>query len=332
MYEKFYGFTEKPFALLPDPSFLYFGEKHSTAFAMLEFGLLNQAGFIVITGEVGSGKTTLIRHLLDQLEDDVSVGLVSSTHRGMGELLRWVLLAFGLDYAGKDKIELHDRFTQFLIQQYAQSKRTLLIIDEAQTLDASIMEELRLLSNINADKNQVLQIILVGQPELRELLQHPALLQFLQRVSIDYHLSGLSEQETTAYIHHRTRCAGRQEPVFSDAACSLIYLASKGIPRVINTLCDMVLVYGFVDQKQTMDTELVKSVLADKADSGLFQVDVPKEGEKPVQLEQSDSVKPVALKAKNDNEVEKPSKASVTQFDAESAKQLFSNYYGKKRQ
>ncbi|MEJ2621606.1 MAG: AAA family ATPase, partial [Candidatus Thiodiazotropha sp.] len=215
MYEAFYGFTEKPFTLLPDASFLFLGKKHSTAYSMLEYGMLSQAGFTVITGEVGSGKTTLIRHLLDQLEDDVAVGLVNTSHRDMGELLQWVLLAFGLEYREKERVVLHDLFTQFLIDQYAQNKRTVLIVDEAQNLEAQVLEELRLLSNINADKHQVLQIILVGQPQLRSLLMHEDLLQFQQRVSIDYHLSALDENETRAYIFHRTRSAGRKKPLFT---------------------------------------------------------------------------------------------------------------------
>lgn len=317
MYEKFYGFTEKPFTLLPDPSFLYFGKMHGTAFAMLEYGLLSQAGFTVITGEVGSGKTTLIRHLLNQIEDDIMVGLVNSSHREMGEMLKWILLAFGLDYKDKDKVSLLDTFTQFLIDQYAQNKRTVLIIDEAQNLDSNVLEELRLLSNINADKNLVLQVILVGQPELRTLLKRPNLLQFLQRVSVDYHLSGLSEKETRVYIHHRTRCAGRKKPLFTVNACSLIYRASKGIPRVINTLCDMALVYGFVDQKLYMDSKLVKNVLRDKADSGLFQFGELDEESKTVLQAPSDTANKVDLKSKNDNNNEKQSKASVIQLEAE---------------
>jgi type II secretory pathway predicted ATPase ExeA len=228
MYEAYYGFTEKPFTLLPDPSFLFLGKKHSTAYSMLEYGMLSQAGFTVITGEVGSGKTTLVRHLLNQLDDDVTVGLVNTSHRDMGELLQWVLLAFGMEYRETERVVLHDLFTQFLIDQYAENKRTVLIVDEAQNLEAQVLEELRLLSNINADKHQVLQILLVGQPQLRDLLMHEDLLQFQQRVSIDYHLSALDENETRAYIFHRTRSAGRKKPLFTKGASKLIYRASQG--------------------------------------------------------------------------------------------------------
>ncbi|HXK55451.1 MAG: AAA family ATPase [Gammaproteobacteria bacterium] len=270
MYEAFYGFKEKPFTLLPDPAFLYLGDKHSTAYSMLEYGLVNQAGFTVITGEVGSGKTTLIRHLLDQMHDDVTVGLVSNTHREMGELLQWVLLAFGQEYRETNRVALFDSFTQFLIDQYAQNRRTVLIIDEAQNLHPQVLEELRMLSNVNADKDQVLQLILVGQPQLLGLLKRPELLQFRQRVSVDYHLPALDETEVHSYILHRTRHAGRDRAVFTKDAVHLIYRASKGIPRIINVICDTALVYGFADDKRRIGPELIKSVLEDKSKSGFI--------------------------------------------------------------
>ena len=177
MYESFYGFKEKPFSLLPDPEFIYLGEKHSSAYAMLEYGLMNKAGFTVITGEVGSGKTTLIRRLLDQIDDDITVGLISNTPRDIGQLLQWVLMAFDQDFREESRVVLYDQFNNFLIDQYAQNKTTVLIIDEAQNLHPHVLEELRMLSNINVDKHQVLQLILVGQPQLLSLLKQPELLQ-----------------------------------------------------------------------------------------------------------------------------------------------------------
>ncbi len=272
MYESFFGFQEKPFTLLPDPSFLYLGKKHSTAFSMLEYGLHSQAGFTVITGEVGSGKTTLIRHLLNQVEDDITVGLVSSSHHNMGLLLKWVLMAFDQDYDQTERVALFETFSKFLITQYAEKKRTVLIIDEAQNLEPELLEELRLLSNINADKDLVLQIILVGQPELRDLLNRPELLQFKQRISVDYFLASLNEQETEEYITHRVQKAGSDKTLFSTDACMLIHHASKGVPRVINTICDTVLVYAFAEQQQDITIDLIWSVLKDKASSGLFDL------------------------------------------------------------
>ena len=273
MYESFYGFREKPFTLLPDPSFLYLGKKHSMALSMLEYGLQSQVWFTVISGEVGSGKTTLIRHLLNQVEDDITIGLVSSSHRDMGLLLKWVLMAFGQDYKETERVALFDAFSKFLIDQYANNKRTVLIIDEAQNLDPNLLEELRLLSNINADKDLVLQVILVGQPELRDLLNRPELLQFKQRISVDYFLASLNEQETHEYITHRIHHAGCEMELFSRDSCKLIHRASKGIPRVINTICDTVLVYGFADQEPAISDELIMNVLKDKASSGLFKLE-----------------------------------------------------------
>jgi type II secretory pathway predicted ATPase ExeA len=264
MYEQYYGLTEKPFSLLPDPSFLVLGKKHSAAYTALEYGLVSQAGFTVVTGEVGSGKTTLIRHLLNQMDEDITVGLVSSSHHEMGELLQWLLFAFNLDYRETQKVGLYDIFTQFLIDQYANNRRTVLIIDEAQNLQPEVLEELRLLSNINADKHQVLQIILVGQPQLRSLLKHNDLLQFNQRISVDYHLNGLDADETRFYIYQRLMIAGRDKPLFTRNAIQLIHEASGGIPRVINTLCDTALVYGFADQKPLLDNAVIVKVLKDK--------------------------------------------------------------------
>ncbi|MEL0584265.1 MAG: AAA family ATPase [Candidatus Thiodiazotropha sp. (ex. Lucinoma kazani)] len=330
MYEKFYGLIEKPFTLLPDPSFLFLGKKHSSAFAALEYGLVSQAGFTVVTGEVGSGKTTLVRHLLNQLEDDITVGLVSSSHRDMGEILQWVLLAFGLDYREKEKIGLHDLFTQFLIEQYAANKRTVLIIDEAQNLQANVLEELRLLSNINADKHQVLQIILVGQPQLREILKQKELLQFQQRISIDYHLTALDEEETRVYIFHRTRLAGGTKPLFTRSASTLIYNASGGIPRIINTLCDTALVYGFADQKLLLDSALVTKMLEDKAATGSSgsETDNAVLSQKVPTLS-GDSKFAGQLQSQATLESQKKN-TRVTDFNREAAKLLFKKYYSEK--
>jgi general secretion pathway protein A len=325
MYEAFYGFTEKPFTLLPDPSFLFLGRKHSTAYAMLEYGMLSQAGFSVITGEVGSGKTTLIRHLLDQLDDDVTVGLVSTSHRDMGELLQWVLLAFGLEYREKERVVLHDLFTKFLISQYAQQKRTVLIVDEAQNLEAQVLEELRLLSNINADKHQVLQIILVGQPQLRSMLAHEDFLQFQQRVSIDYHLSALNEDETRAYIFHRTRSAGRKKPLFSKGASKMIYQASQGIPRVINTICDAALVYGFADQKTLLNSKIISCVLREKAKArGAHAGNI--QDLKPVVLA-DDQRNKEQFQSDGNSSLTNQKDKRITDFNRDSAKLLFKKYY-----
>lgn len=224
----------------------------------------------MLAGEIGSGKTTLIRHLLDRMGGQTTVGLISNTHASFGELLQWVLLAFGLEYKNKEKVELYQTFMDFLIDEYANNKRTVLIIDEAQNLSAETLEELRLLSNINADKNQVLQLILVGQPELRDILRKPQLKQFAQRVSVAFYLEALSEDETRNYIVYRLGKAGGRKDLFDDRAIRYIHHYSEGVPRVINSLCDTCLVYAYAKEQRNVDEDTAKEVIKDKLKGGLF--------------------------------------------------------------
>ncbi len=268
MYEAFFGLREKPFSLLPDPSFLLMTEKHQRALTLLQYGLTSHAGFTVITGEIGSGKTTLIRRLLQEEDPEVTVGLVNNTQcDSVDDLLRWIAFAFGLDYGGQYHVALYDAFTEFLIQEYAAGRRVVVVIDEAQQLSLELLEQVRMLSNINADKVQVVQFILVGQPSLRDQLRRPELHQFAQRIAVDYHLKGLSEDEVIQYVRHRLTHAGGLPELFSEEACRLIARQSRGIPRLINTLCDTALVYAFSGEKGRIDVPLVREVLRDKADS-----------------------------------------------------------------
>ncbi len=272
MYESYYGFREKPFSLLPDPAFLFLSEKHRKALTMLQYGLMNQAGFTVITGEIGSGKTTLIRQMLGEIENNITVGLVSNTHRTFGELLQWVLLAFNLEYREKRKVELYQTLANFIVKEYSQDRRTVLIIDEAQNLNVEALEELRMLSNINADKNQVLQLILVGQPMLRETLRLPELHQFAQRIAVDYNLRSLSLEETWQYIRHRIRAARGDANLFDTKACAAVYYYTGGTPRLINVLCDTALVCGFAEQKHRVDANVICDVIREKIEGGIFPV------------------------------------------------------------
>jgi type II secretory pathway predicted ATPase ExeA len=272
MYQAFYGFKEKPFTILPDPGFLYLSQPHAMAYAILEYGVMNRAGFTVITGEIGCGKTTLIRHLLNGLGSDINVGLISNAQEDFGELLQWVLMAFGLPFAGQVKVELFDRFQKFLIEEYGKGRRTILIIDEAQNLRPKTLEELRMLSNINADKDQLLQLVLVGQPELRNLLRRPELRQFSQRISADYHLKAMSVTETIHYIAHRLRVAGREEPLFTANACSLLHQVSRGVPRLINIIADTALIYGYAEGAEMINRSLVYAVVRDKVQTGSLQL------------------------------------------------------------
>jgi type II secretory pathway predicted ATPase ExeA len=270
MYENFYGFRSKPFSLLPDPEFLYLSDKHRMALTLLQYGLWNQTSFSVITGEIGAGKTTLIRHLLNQFDRNIVVGLISNTHPSFGELLQWILLAFNIDYSGKDKVGMYKAFVDFLIREYASNRRTVLIIDEAQNMSHQALEELRMLSNVNAEKDQVLQIILVGQPGLRKHLRDPSLEQFAQRVAVDYHLGKLSMEETRNYIHHRIKVAGGNPDLFTGDACEAVFQHSGGTPRLINILCDTTLVYGYAEQIVRFDARLVNDVARDKQTGGIL--------------------------------------------------------------
>ena len=270
MYEEFYGLKVKPFSIVPDPEFLYWDGPHGMAFAMLEYGVANHAGFTVITGEIGSGKTTLIRHLLNKLPQDVTVGLLSNFQSDHGDLLTWVLIAFGMQFEGDSYVSLYRRFEEFLVDQGQRTKRTVLIVDEAQNLTVKALEELRLISNLNTSNRELLQIILSGQPELKRLLSRPELVQFAQRVSSDFHLDLLTRKDVPAYIDHRLSVAGATRLLFSDEACDLIFLASKGTPRLINLLCDTSLMYGFAREAEVVTRHIVQEVLDDKRKFGVF--------------------------------------------------------------
>jgi type II secretory pathway predicted ATPase ExeA len=270
MYEHFYGFREKPFSMTPDPAFLYLGSKHALGLSMLGYGLLNRAGITVLTGEIGAGKTTLIRQLLNEVEDDVVVGLISNTHESFGSLLQWVAIAFDLGVESDSKAVLYEAFSRFLIEQYAQGRRAVLIVDEAQNLGDATLEELRLLTNINADKDQLLQLVLVGQPELRVKLRRPHLVQFVQRVAVYYHLAPLSAEDTHNYIEHRLTVAGGPPDLFEPVACRFIHYHCGGVPRLINSVCDTALVYGFAGQEPRISAELVFDMVIERISAGLF--------------------------------------------------------------
>jgi general secretion pathway protein A len=269
MYEAFYGLREKPFSILPDPDLIYWCQNHRLAFAMLEFGVLNSAGFTVITGEIGCGKTTLVRHLLRKLDDHVTTCLISNTPRTQDGLLPWVMMSLNLPFEGSNPA-LFKQFQRFLHDQFARGRRTILIIDEAQNLGVEALEELRMLSNVNTDKRQFLQVILVGQPQLRDMLRAPQLLQFAQRVSSDFHLRPLSDHDVSEYIDFRLRSVGSRHVLFTDDACKIVADTSHGIPRTINILCDTALVYGFAAGAEMITAELVETVIQNKAQFGVL--------------------------------------------------------------
>jgi general secretion pathway protein A len=270
MYEAFFGFTEPPFSLNPDPGFLYLGRNHSKALSILEFGLASEAGITVITGAIGSGKTTLVRHLLNTMPENRTVGLITNTHKAFGELIHWISMAFDLEHEGRDKVSLYNQFMKFMIDEYAKGNRVVLIVDEAQNLDADMIEELRVISNINADKDLVLQLMLVGQPELKETLSGPDLVQFVQRISAYYHLKPLKLDEARKYIKHRVTIAGLPRNPFRDEAVDLVFATSAGVPRLINTLCHLALTYCFAEGRKTVTVGIMREILSDREEHGLF--------------------------------------------------------------
>lgn len=270
MYEQFYGLNSKPFSLLPDPAYLYLSKKHQLALSILDYAISSELPLSVITGEVGSGKTTLVRELLNNLDDNITVGLISNTHREFGNLMQWVALAFDLPFKDKDKVELYQDFVNFLIAEYSADRRVVLIVDEAQNIDVDTLEELRLLTNINADDHTLLQLLLVGQPELHQQLKQHELRQLAQRIGVLAKLEPFDEKETAAYVKHRIEVAGGDPAIFHKNALRLIHSNSGGIPRVINTLCELALVYGFADDKKIIDAVLIADIARDRIDTGLY--------------------------------------------------------------
>lgn len=265
MYCDFYGLNEMPFNLVPDPDYLFMSSQYQQALSVLEYGLTKD-GFAIITGEVGSGKTTLVRKLLEKDDSKYTVGLLNHTVvYERKELLKWILFSFGVDHNDSDgQIQLYGALTKFLIDEYKQGRQCIMIIDEAQKLDFDFLEQVRMISNINFGKHQLIQFILVGQPELRDLLRRPELSQFAQRISVDFHLSSLSQQDTYLYIMHRVTKAGGDPDLFDDESKYLIWKHSGGLPRIINVLCDTALIYGYAFLSTKINSEIVSLVVNDK--------------------------------------------------------------------
>jgi general secretion pathway protein A len=271
MYESFYGFKEKPFDLHPDPDYLYMSRVHENTYTHLEYAILENKGFVVVTGEIGSGKTTLINYLLNKIGDDIEVGLVNNTNILPAEFLKMVCKEFELDPKTNDKAELIDILSGYLIDQFAAGERVVLIIDEAQNLTNDTMEEIRMLSNIETEKHHLIQIILVGQPELKFKLQQSNLKQFAQRVTVQCHLKGLEKDEVAQYIKHRLEVGGSQRmDLFDNETIEAIAVYSRGIPRLINVLCDSSLVYGFADELQTIGHDVLDNVYEELKSLGTF--------------------------------------------------------------
>ncbi len=265
MYEHFYALREKPFALSPDPAYLYPAKRYRHALTLLEYALSEATGFALITGEVGCGKTTVVRHFLGRADQKLNIGFITNAHPEFGPLLPWVMDSLGLEVGEGKPIEQYRRFVNYVRQSYDSGRRTVLVIDEAQNLGVRGLEELRVLSNLNAGKDLLLQTILIGQPELREALKLQTLRQFAQRISVEYHLEALRADETSAYILHRISVAGGSSALFAPETFDLIHQSTAGVPRLINIVCDTALVYGFADQVKRIDAQIIRSVVRDRA-------------------------------------------------------------------
>jgi putative secretion ATPase (PEP-CTERM system associated) len=271
MYERFYELRERPFALSPDPDYLYPSRVHREALDYLRYGLESHAGFVVITGEIGSGKTTLLQTLLRGLDSQTTVARIVNTMLEPRELLETIMIDFGLEPAGKSKPLLLRDLAQYLVDQRLAGRMVLLVIDEAQNLTLDALEELRMLSNLETEKSKLLQIVLVGQPNLRDKLGAPELEQLRQRITVSYHLQPLDADETENYINHRLRRAAVGSPVvFPRAATDMIHVRSRGVPRIINIICDAALVFGYAEERKAIDLSLVQEVLAELELTGVL--------------------------------------------------------------
>ena len=295
MYNEFFGFTLKPFEIVPNPQFLYPSDPHRKALSYLEYGLKEGAGFILLTGEVGSGKTTILKDIISRFSGHTSLAMVFNTRVDAFQLLAMINEEFGLNPEGKDKVALLRELNNYLIEEYAAHGKPILIIDEAQNLSLDTLEEIRLLSNLEAENTKLLQIVLAGQPELKTLIARPELRQLKQRINIGCHLRPLGREETEDYILYRMEKAGNREAVsFEAGTMDLVYRFSSGIPRLINVLCDFILLAAFADQLRDVTLALVQEVVDDLDILGQFEA-----------LEEVEVVDEPALLHRNENILER---------------------------
>jgi general secretion pathway protein A len=254
VYLEFYGLSEPPFSITPNPRFLFFSDKHREAFNHLLYGIRERRGFVQLTGEVGTGKTTLCRALLEQLGGNFSTAVILNPALNEDLLLKAIAVEFGLDVTGADRLEMVAVINDFLLRQMAEGRECVLIVDEAQTLDNNLLEQVRLLSNLETDERKLLQIVLMGQPELRDRLNHHELRQLRQRILVRYHLNPLRPDELAQYVQHRLQVSGAHgAPTFTKPALWRIYRYSQGLPRLINAVCDKALLAGYVEKSERIN-------------------------------------------------------------------------------
>ncbi|NQT95632.1 MAG: AAA family ATPase [Candidatus Omnitrophica bacterium] len=264
MYKNFYGLKENPFNATSDPHFLYLSKRHKEALSSLVYGINERKGFIEITGEIGTGKTTLCRALLNELDAKTKTAFILNPRLSEMQLVRAVIEDFGIMVKRNSKIEMIKALNEFLIKQLSAGNNVVLIIDESQNLKNNILEEIRLLSNLETEKEKLFQIVLVGQPELKQKLASPDLVQLKQRISIRYHILPLERHEISAYLQHRLHVAGGHGDIlFDDSAIDEIYEYSKGVPRLINIVSDRAMLLGYVQEIRTFDSDIIKRAVAE---------------------------------------------------------------------
>jgi len=264
MYKEFYGLKENPFNVTSDPHFLYLTKRHKEAFSSLVYGIRERKGFIVITGNIGTGKTTLCRALLNELDAKTKTAFILNPRLSEIQFIRAIIEDFGIVIKRNSKIEMIKGLNDFLIKQLTSNNNVVLIIDEAQNLKNNLLEEVRLLSNLETEKEKLFQIVLVGQPELRTKLADPELEQLQQRISIRYHMLPLDKEEISGYVQHRLSVAGASENVvFEDSAINEIHSYSGGVPRKINIVCDRAMLLGYVQEAMHLDAAIIKKAVAE---------------------------------------------------------------------
>lgn len=274
MYESFFGLKENPFNLNPDPEYIFMSDGHENAHTHLEYAIMESKGFVVLTGEIGAGKTTLLNLFINEIPEDYNVGLINHTYVTPIQFIRKVCREFEVEVNGNDKEAMVETFHDYLLDQFAQKRRVVLIVDEAQNLAGKTLEEMRMLSNLEAEKSHLIQIILVGQPELKFKLKKKELEQLAQRITVHCHLEAMEQQEVHGYIQYRLRVSGaKRANIFTDEAMNAIARYSKGIPRMINIICDAALVYAFADSKDFVDESIINDVIKERAAGGIFQED-----------------------------------------------------------
>jgi general secretion pathway protein A len=270
MYNQFYGFREKPFEITPDPRFLYLSESHKEALAHLTYAVRERKGFTVITGEVGTGKTTLVQTVLSRLDGNTKTAYIFNPKLGSTDFLHYVCEDLGLKGQKRSKGQYISQLHHFLLACYSRNENVVLIIDEAQALDPNLLEEVRLLTNLETSKCKLLQVVLMGQPELNEILSRPQFRQLKQRVSLRYHLQTLNKEETRNYIKKRLRIAGAVDPnFFTSKALNEICRYSKGIPRLINIVCDNALLTGYATDQKVIGDRIIHEVIHNLEGIGL---------------------------------------------------------------